>query len=184
MFGRSPETIRDGYEGETSAKVASSRRESPSASETRSFNRSARVTTTQVSTDYQSRQPLPVDLSNRPTTLVTVPPKPLGDLPNPPPPGSAWERIEDARRKLGWSARLLSRKAGLSSSHYSVMALRNTWNADLATIDKFIGALVAAGAPENDLRFGLPVSSRDRQASGRRAPPRRRRGAGFWEKRG
>jgi hypothetical protein len=64
------------------------------------------------------------------------------------------------------------------------MALRNTWNADLATIDKFIGALVAAGAPENDLRFGLPVSSRDRQAIVLPADPMRQRAAELLVQRG
>lgn len=57
---------------------------------------------------------------------------------------------------LGWSARKLSREAGMKShSHYSVLASRENWNADLATVTKFVEALVRAGVPREE--FGAPA---------------------------
>lgn len=75
-------------------------------------------------------------------------------LPNPPPPGSPWEPIEAARKKLGWSASELSRRAvgEKSRGHYTLLATRNTWNADLETVEAFVRALKEAGIPEADLR--------------------------------
>jgi hypothetical protein len=73
-------------------------------------------------------------------------------LAKPPPPGSPWEPIEAARKKLEWSARQLSRAAGAkSSTHYLGLSERG-WNAEVATLEKFIAALVEAGIPESDLR--------------------------------
>lgn len=73
-------------------------------------------------------------------------------LPNPPPAGSIWERIERARQNLGWSARKLSTEAGFKSpSQLTVISTRNTWKVEMDTVRKFIVALTRAGIPENDL---------------------------------
>jgi hypothetical protein len=58
-----------------------------------------------------------------------------------------------ARKKLGWSARKLSRAAvgPKSESHYTLLSKRN-WNAEVGTIEAFIKALVDAGIPEAELR--------------------------------
>jgi hypothetical protein len=84
-------------------------------------------------------------------------------LPNPPPPGSPWEAIERARKKLGWSARKLSSEATgkPGSSHYSVISLRKSWDTELSTLEQFIAALVRAGIPEVEVRHVPSVAASD-----------------------
>lgn len=72
-------------------------------------------------------------------------------LANQPPAGNRWAAVEAARKKLGWSASKLSVEAGLSRSFLNVMALRNTWNAQMNSIDKFIDALVRNGIRPEEL---------------------------------
>lgn len=73
-----------------------------------------------------------------------------------------WAVVERHRLALGWSARKLSREAHQgrkgSESHYSVIANRDNWNADLATVNKFVEALVRAGVPREE--FGAAPAGR------------------------
>lgn len=68
----------------------------------------------------------------------------------PPPPGSTWEKIDQARRELGMSASELSAVAmgKTSRSLFSSMGERDAWErAKLETQRKFVDALVARGIP-------------------------------------
>jgi hypothetical protein len=76
---------------------------------------------------------------------------PATPLANPPPPGTIWERIEQERMALNWSARQLDDAAGLTAGHYTLISTRGNWAEIQANVrDKFIAALVKAGA-EPDL---------------------------------
>jgi hypothetical protein len=77
-----------------------------------------------------------------------------------------WAGIEAARKKLGWSARRLSREAGFTgnnSARYSLISKRQSWKGvGVGTVDKFVDALVRAGISENEIRkpiartYGMP----------------------------
>jgi hypothetical protein len=122
---------------ETSAKAASSRRERSSANSRISRSRKPRVdTTTQVITDYQSRQVRDSTSGSLMTTVVTV--SKARPLENPPPTDSPWGEVEKERLRREWSARQLSSKAGLNPTHYAQISNRNGWETtELATLNRF-----------------------------------------------
>lgn len=72
-----------------------------------------------------------------------------------PPPGSVWERVEQARRDDDLSYHALSRLAGQTGGHYRLIGTRQKWKAEQETVDRFIGALVAQGYSEQWLRAGV-----------------------------
>lgn len=77
----------------------------------------------------------------------------------PPPPGSVWSRIDQAREALGWSESDLGTKALKNRTGYTKIGERK-WNSKGKTLEKILARLVGEGFSELWLRAGvLPVKS-------------------------
>jgi hypothetical protein len=139
-----------GYDGERSARRASSRWDIPPASPRKIISLDASAFMgTKVITDYPSGQERIVSR----VTMLTVSaakqrkrPRAM-PLANPPPPGTIWARIDEERMALNWSARHLDDVAGVTPGHFTLISTRGNWSEIQANVrDKFIAALVKAGA--------------------------------------
>lgn len=93
-------------------------------------------------------------------------------LKNPPPAGTVWERIEEERLALGWSARELDDQADATPNHFTLIATRGNWSEVQSSVrDEYVAALVRAGVDPkrfviDDLTHERPVAGRTLSLSG------------------
>lgn len=73
----------------------------------------------------------------------------------PPPPGTVWARIEEARESEGMTYGELSKESDRAIGHYRLIATRNGWTAHDDVTDSFVETLVKRGWSEVWLRSGF-----------------------------